>query len=157
MPYLYLATAAVLIAAGLATAYLKRRRDTSLRLEVRAAPIDFAAVVAVKVRTLFGDISIRGDMLLRVRGGFIEVSNEFAPARVLLGQEFYLRADVVEVEVGVNSWGRECIVISGVSSGKNIVLTIAERRRIRTIWDALVKAGAKPITQPPGNPQHKEL
>jgi len=154
MPYVYLAVGALLIAAFLATGYVKRRRDEALRLEARAVPIKFAAIVAVKVRTgLFGDIPIRGELTLRVRGGFIEVSNPFAPARVLLGQEFYLRANGVKIETGVSSWGRDSIVISGNSSGKDIVLIISERKRIKAIWDAMVDAGAAAITQVPISPQ----
>jgi hypothetical protein len=143
MPYFWLAVGVAIVVAGLTIAFAKRRRDAPLRREVRAgSPVTFAADVAVRVRTLFGDVPLRGEMTLLIRGGFIEVSNPFPPARVLLGQEFYFRANDVQLAAGLSAWGGACITINGLSSGKQVILTITERKRIRAIWDALVGAGA---------------
>jgi hypothetical protein len=142
MPYFWLAVGVAIVVAGLTIAFAKRRRDAPLRREVReVSPVTFAADVAVRVRTVFGDVPLRGEMTLLAKGGFIEVSNPFPPARVLLGQEFYFRANVVQLESGLNAWGRASITIDGHSSGKQVILTITERKRIRAIWDALAAAG----------------
>ena len=88
MPYIWLAVGAAIVVAGLAIAFAKRRRDAPLRREVIAAsPVTLAADVAVRVRTVFGDVSLKVTMTLRIKNGFIEVSNPFPPARVLMGQE----------------------------------------------------------------------
>ncbi len=152
MPYIWLAVGAAIVVAGLAIAFAKRRRDAPLRREVIAAsPVTLAADVAVRVRTVFGDVSLKGTMTLRIKNGFIEVSNPFPPARVLMGQEFYFRANAVQLEAGLTAWGRECITITGDSSGKQLTLTITERKRTRVIWDALVKAGAQPASCEPAD------
>jgi len=88
-------------------------------------------------------------MNLIVRAEYIEISCPIPFIAAALSMEFYFPAAAVTIETSKSRWGREWIRLTGESAGKVIGLSIANRKNMREIWDALAAAGAAPVGVPP--------
>jgi hypothetical protein len=151
MTYEYFATAvlAAILVAGGTYVSLKRRREAPLRRQVKAQRITFMATVEVKHRASLG-MTASGDKLqLFVREDAVQISHPIPPLGFLLAQEWYFQARDITIEVSKNRWNREWIVIEGRSAGRDVWLSMTNRKQLRSIWDALVAAGAQPRGLPP--------
>jgi hypothetical protein len=149
-------TLALAFAAVGGHAWVRRRRDAGLRREVRARPfITFQARVDAKQDFVGMDLPVRGKLDLIVRGDVFEISHPIAPARFIFGQEWYFIARETTVEV-YRTLGRDWILVERRSPPAMIVGTLGRSTRVSirrrnmnpAIWDALIRAGARPVGAP---------
>jgi hypothetical protein len=149
--YILLVCVAAAVATGSFLVYRKRSREAPLRQVVRSHAVTYKTSVQVRQRDeLSGaESDIRGPMNLIVRTEFIEISSPVTFLAAALGMEFYFPAAAVTIETHRSRWGREWIRLTGESAGKVIQLSIANRKDMREIWDALADAGAVPTGVPP--------
>jgi hypothetical protein len=89
-----------------------------------------------------------GWLRLTVLGDLFEVSHPFPLARFLNGLDYCYRAEDTTVELVPGSW-HDWIEIGGQPGTGLSAMRIGRRKMTRQIWDALVRAGAKPIGPPP--------
>ena len=150
------------VVAGLSLIYgriwLRRRRETPLRREVRAREITFRVTLdRVSVREPCWlqpdsdfDVPISSPVELIVRGDAFEVSSARSLGRVVMGLEYYFRAGETSVELnrpipriyGIDTPLR--IIVRGWQAGKKVQLTIRQKNDPLEIWNALTAAGAVP-------------
>ncbi len=150
------------VAAGLSFIYgrvwVRRRRGTSLRREIRTRDITFRShldrVTVMEPGWLqpgsdFG-APISSPVELIVRGDAFEVSSALWLGRVVMGLEYCFRAHETSVELNrvvPRIYGRDTpprIVVRGWQAGRKIQLTIRQKNDPLEIWDALTRAGAVP-------------
>jgi hypothetical protein len=154
MEYLLLATVIVVLTIIYGRIWLRRREEATLRREVRAQPVIFRIPLEhVKIMTGGGwRTGPHGEIDLIVRSDAFEVSCSIAPARVLMGLEYYFKASETTLQVCQIPFGfskRDWIVITGRRLGEELQLAIAQRNGLRDAWTALIEAGAVPIGPPP--------
>ncbi len=148
--------------AGLALIYgriwLRRRRQTPLRREIRARDITFRVTLDRVSVTEPGwlqpdsdfDVPISSPVELIVRGDAFEISSARPLGRVVMGLEYYFRAGETSVELnrpipriyGIDTPPR--IIVRGWQAGKKVQLTIRQKNDPLEIWNALTGAGAVP-------------
>jgi hypothetical protein len=77
-----------------------------------------------------------------LRGDFIEVT---PAARMFNGREYYFPAREAWLHIEDGSFGREWVVITGISSGKPAFVSVCAGNRGATegLWRALTAAGAR--------------
>jgi len=136
--------------------WLRRRRVTPLRREIRARDITFRAaldrVYVIEPGTSPGsdfEVPISSPVELIVRGDAFEVSNARPLGRVM-GLEYFFRARETSVELnrpipriyGMDTPPR--IIVRGWQGGRKIQLTIRQKNDLLEIWNALTAAGAVP-------------
>jgi hypothetical protein len=151
MQYVYLACSVAAVATGFFLVYRKRAREAPLRKVVKSHTVTYMTSVQVNKRDeLSGaESEIRGPMSLIIRTEFIEISCPIPFLAAAFGMEFYFPAAAVAIETDRSRWGREWIRLTGESAGKVIHLSIANRKNMREIWDALAAAGTVATGDPP--------
>jgi hypothetical protein len=126
----------------------RRRLEAPLRDQIRSRSlVTFHARVDVKASVLGLMLPARGLLNLTVRGDAFEVSHPFPPVRVMFGQVYCYRADQVTVEA-LPGLRRDWIEINGPARSAARI-QVGRKKQNRAIWDALVAAGAQPISPPP--------
>ena len=94
-------------------------------------------------------------MALHVRLDSFDVSSVTPPIRVIMGMEYYFKADGTSIETSRDpsrysamNW----IVVTGSQRGREIKLAITHGNegQLHDAWKALIAAGATPIGSPPG-------
>jgi hypothetical protein len=151
-----------IVVAGLSLIYgriwLRRRRETPLRRELRARDITFRAaldrVYVIEPGWLQPgrdfEVPIISPVELIVRGDAFEVSSTLSFGRALMGLEYFFRAGETSVELNrpiPRIYGTDTpprIVVRGWQDGKKIQLTIRQKNDPLQIWNALTAAGAIP-------------
>lgn len=150
----------VIVVAGLSLIagriWLRRRRETPLRREIRARDITFRAVLdrveVTEPGTLPGDdfgVPVSSPVELIIRDDAFEVSSGRPLGRVM-GLEYFFRARETSVELnrsvpriyGTGTPPR--IIVRGWQGGRKIQLTIRQKNDPLDIWNALIAAGAVP-------------
>jgi hypothetical protein len=138
--------------------WLRRRRETPLRREIRSRAITFrAGLYRVWVIEPDGgppasdfEVPISSPVELIIRGDAFEISSARSLGRVLMGLEYFFRARETSVELnrpipriyGIDTPPR--VIVRGWQGGKKIQLTIRQKNDPLTIWNALNEAGAVP-------------
>jgi hypothetical protein len=140
--------------------WLRRRRETPLRREIRAREVTFRSyldrVGVIEPGWLEPEpgsdagTPISRPVELVVRGDAFEVSSTVALGRAVLGLEYFFRACETSVELnrvvpriyGMDTPPR--IIVRGWQAGKKIQLTIGQKDDSLEIWNALTAAGAVP-------------
>jgi hypothetical protein len=150
------------VVAGLSLFYgrvwLRRRRQTPLRREIRARDVTFRVPLdRVRVREPGWlqpdsdfDVPISSPVELIVRGDAFEISSALSLGRVVMGLEYYFRAAETSVELnrpipriyGIDTPPQ--IIVRGWQAGKRVQLTVRQKKDPLKIWDALTGAGAVP-------------
>jgi hypothetical protein len=79
-----------------------------------------------------------------LRGRFIEVAHTWSAGRALNRGEFYFPATETQLTVESGAFGREWLVISGLSAGQPaaVWVTPGSRAALEQMWHALIAAGA---------------
>lgn len=150
------------VAAGFCFIYgriwLRRRRETPLRREIRARDLTFRVILdRVSVREPGWlqpdsdfDVPISSPVELIVRGDAFEISSARSLGRVVMGLEYFFRARETSVELNrpvprIYGWDTPPrIVVRGWQAGKKVQLTIRQDNDPLEIWNALTGAGAVP-------------
>jgi hypothetical protein len=154
---------AAVVVAGLSFIYgrfwLRRRRGTPLRREIRARDITFRSHLDRVIVTEPGWLQPGSDfgtpifspVELIVRGDAFEVCSTLALGRVVMGLEYLFRAGETSVELNrvvPRIYGMDDtpprVVVRGWQSGRKIQLTISQKNDPLEIWNALTAAGAVP-------------
>ncbi len=150
------------VVAGLSLIYgriwLRRRRETPLRREIRARDITFRVTLdRVGVREpgwLQPDsdsgVPVSSPVELIVRGDAFEISSARSLGRAVMGLEYFFRARETSVELnrpspriyGIDTPPR--IIVRGWRAGRKIQLTVWQKNDPLGIWNALTEAGAVP-------------
>jgi hypothetical protein len=150
------------VVAGLSFIYgrfwLRRRRGTPLRREIRARDITFRSHLDRVTVTEPGWLQPGSDfgtpifspVELIVRGDAFEVCSALALGRVVMGLEYLFRAAETSVELNrliPRIYGRDTpprIIVRGWQADRKIQLTITQKNDPLEIWNALTGAGAVP-------------
>jgi hypothetical protein len=147
-----------IVAAGLSLVcgqiWLRRRRVTPLRREIRARGITFRAaldrVYVIEPGMSPGsdfEVPISSPVELIIRGDAFEVSSARPFGRVM-GLEYFFMARETSVELNrpiPRIYGTDTpprIIVRGWQGGKKIQLTIRQKNDLLDIWNALTAAGA---------------
>lgn len=162
MQYILLAVVLAGVAIGLGQVWIRRRREAPQRREIRSQNVTFQLGLAeVKLKEGYGRpewLPLRSSMALCVRGDSFDISSTILPIRVVMGMEYYFKANEASVETSRNpsrnsamSW----IVVTGSHHGEEIKLAITngDEGRLHDAWNALVAVGAMPIGTAPGGPR----
>src|SRR5215475_10222851 len=150
------------IVAGLCLIYgriwLRRRRETPLRREMRARDVTFRVVLDHVSVSEPGwlqpdhdfDVPISSPVELIVRGDAFEISSARSLGRVVMGLEYFFRAPETSVELNrpiprIYGWDTPPrIVVRGWQAGRKVKLTIRQNSDPLEIWNALTGAGGVP-------------
>lgn len=159
MEYALLAALVLGVVAGCGRVWHRRRREASLRREIRAQDVTFrVSNVPVLLRQPYGWpkwMSFNNPfMALIVRGDAIEISNVIWPLRVVLGEEYYFRARETTIQVRrepSRPFEPKWIVVTGRRCGQEVALAISHESALRLCraWSAMTAAGAVPVGPPP--------
>jgi hypothetical protein len=157
MQYAFLAIVLAGFVIGLGQAWFRRWREAPLRNEIRSQPITFwTRLHQVKVREGSGWpewLGLNSAMALYVRGDSFDISSTNLPIRVLMGMEYYFRANETSIETShapSRNSSLTWIVVTGSRRGEEIKLAIIKGNecQLHDAWNALVSAGAIPIGSP---------
>jgi hypothetical protein len=138
--------------------WLRRRRETPLRREIRAQDITSRAPlnrVSVKEPGWLQpdsdfEVPVSSPVELIVRGDAFEICSARSLGRVVMGLEYLFRASETSVELNrqiprIYGWDTPPrVVVRGWRAGSKVQLTIRQDNDPLEIWNALTGAGAVP-------------
>jgi hypothetical protein len=111
---------------------------------VTTPTLSYRMRVDVKINSLGLVMRVRGPLRLEVSGDEIRVFHLYSLSRRLFGQDYRFRAEELTISAE-KSILRQWIVLSGPQHQ----ILIARRGKNAEVWDALVMAGARPMSPPP--------
>jgi hypothetical protein len=145
-PVLTVALLALVFTAFAVVAASKRRSMEPVKQEMQPRPVMASwSRVDVKANILGVMLDANGRFHLTVRDGGFEVRHPFVLARFLFGQDYCYRAADTTIRVVPGFLG-DWIEIEGQPAGR---IRIRQKNMNRQIWDALIRAGARPIGSSP--------
>jgi hypothetical protein len=129
-------------------AWRRRQAEAPLRAEIRTRPCtDFQARVDLKVPSI-ADLTGRNLVDLTVRGDAFEITHPRRDRRLIYGWEYCFRARETTIEM-TRGQRRDWITIRRQGPGSNSCVRISGKDQLTGIWDALIRAGAQPLTAGP--------
>lgn len=154
----------VVIIFGIARLQLQERHNRPLKEWVRSQPITFSAKALVRKRGYGGgwvDFKSPSGVRLLIREQGIEVSPNPPIDRIISTAEF-LRADGITMWLDRIGWAgsfiakRDCIRVDGTDLNGKVELAVSPLGvPIEDAWNALIRAGATPITSDPPTDENR--